>query len=426
MLSITITRIEAFLKDKLEESKILFAYRYISLFITSFFYLLNHSEHEPLRKIIIIGCISIAAVILSFLYTIYEKSPRNIFVLLIIETIGNIVLLIPSGGINSPFIWYTLNTILISSMFLKKRYCWINFLVYLLGYGIIIEFGTDFSISLSGIIKEQSNLLLSFIMIIVAVQILAIYINKTKDEGKRLESANELIIESLFERLFLEEINQRLLITEEQNRIANEIHDSILQRLFSMSCGIFSLMKNLSKHSTEEIEDSLNLFRENTDIIMKELREKIYGLSWKKSDHSSFSLDIKRYIEDVGKLSSVNIPFNFIGNIETLTGDQKKAIYRIISEGIGNAVRHGNAMNIEVSLNITSENSNLVIIDDGRGFDLEKVLRNPNRGLGIQNLYQLTESLQGQIHIESKAENGTTIEVLLPNNVELLKGEAAL
>ena len=112
-----------FLKNRLEESQILFVYRYISLIITSSFYFLNNLEHSVTKKIFIIGCLTTSAIILSLLYLIYEKSSKNIMLLLLIETIGNSILLMPSGGVNSPFIWYTLNTILVASMFLEKRYC---------------------------------------------------------------------------------------------------------------------------------------------------------------------------------------------------------------------------------------------------------------------------------------------------------------
>ena len=184
----------------------------------------------------------------------------------------------------------------------------------------------------------------------------------------QLQFLSELI-SIAFERFYLEEINERLLITEEQNRIANEIHDSVLQRLFSMSCGIFSMMKKLDNYSLEEIENELNLIRKTTDTVMKELRAKIYGLSWKKSGSSSFAMDIRKYIDDIKKLSNVIIPFSIVGSDEQLSCKQKKALYRMICEGIGNAVRHGEAEIIEVSLNISPEETTLSIVDNGKGFD---------------------------------------------------------
>ena len=551
-----VTKWQSFIRDKSDESKILVVHRLISLLITSIFYLLNYPEHELIRKTIIIGCLLVSSVILSYLYPIFEKSQKSIKLLLIVESIGNTLLLIPSGGIKSPFIWYSLNTILISVIFLKKRYCWINFFIYFLFYGIITKLFTNTNLYILNFLKDESNLLLSFFMIIVAIQVLSIFIRKSKEESIRLkeaniqlEMANKMILESIdhikelyqsvniltnqgnregiikfsfehikrvtktntvfyyditdnsnkmiyfennyllrfieehilkelkkilesnipleicilnsnfliipvrssyatygilgmeansnkesiiyrnnayqlqflselisnaFERLTLEEINDNLLITEEQNRIANEIHDSVLQRLFSMSCGMYSLIKKSNYYTINEITDELNNFREIIDITMKELRNKIYGLSWRKSGHSSFNLDIKRYIDDIKKLNNVNIPFSIIGNIENISTEQKKAIYRIICEGVGNAIRHGKAKNTEVKLGISSDCTNLSIIDDGIGFDLKKVMEDSSKGLGLQNMHQLTEILHGEININSALNRGTTIEIILP------------
>lgn len=95
----------------------------------------------------------------------------------------------------------------------------------------------------------------------------------------------------------------------------------------------------------------------------------------------------------------------------------------MICEGIGNAVRHGKAKKIIVNLNINSSMSILIIEDDGVGFDIDKVRADKTKGLGIQNLYQLTESLHGNIEILSKTQGNTTIKIKLPNNIVLMKGE---
>lgn len=563
---ISLLKIVTFFENKSDESKILVIFRFVSLFITSVFYIISQPDHDFLRRVMIIGCLLISSIILSYLYPSNENSKNNIKTLIIIETIGNILLLIPSGGIKSSFIWYSLNTILISTLFISKKSGWLNLLTYLLFYGIINNYLTNNNIYNLEIIKNETNLLLSFIMIILAIQLLTISIRKIKKESKRLENlniqletSNEMLRESLdiikslyqsvniltsqgnkegiiklsyehikkitktntvfyfditnnfnkliyfdnsislkfieeyilndvnkilelddpieininntnylivhvgsaydtygllgmetvnnkdsiiyknnayqlqfiselisnsFERLNLEEVSDRLIITEEQNRIANEIHDSVLQRLFSLSCGMFSLMRSIDKHSSSNIIDELNNFRTIIDTTMKELRDKIYGLSWNKFGSSSFTLDTKRYIDDIKRLNKVNIPFNINGNIEILSTEQKKALYRIICEGIGNAVKHGKSKNIEVTLNITKDSTNLTIIDDGLGFDFGKTMKGSTKGLGIENLHQLTESLLGEISINSKINNGTVISIILPNL--MMKGEAAI
>lgn len=556
-------------KDRSEESKILFIYRYVSLFITSAFYFLNQFEHTLFRRMFIIGCLTAATAILSYLYLVFENSVDTIKILLFIETISNSILLIPSGMLESPFIWYTLNTILISSLILEKIHLWINIFLYIVAIGALSYLYGSYEPDISGVLREKSGLILSIAVIITLVKVLSVYIKQTENKNKKLEGvnrelqlANQKITESLehiktlyqslsilsnkgnmeglvsilldyvkkitktntvfyydmsdssykmiskgtknmiglieekisddlndilgtkttneicisdiryvimpvgnnypyygvlgfeiedskeellyksniyqiqylsqlisiaFERIELEEINERLIISEEQNRIANEIHDGVFQRLFSMSCGLFTLMKKLPKFSIGTALNELEQFREAIDTVMKELRDKIYGLSWKKSGRNIFVIDIRRYIEDIKRFNDVNIPFTIMGSTELLTCNQKIALYRIICEGIGNAIYHGEAKNIEVSLSINSELTNLSIKDDGRGFDVSSLYNDSSRGLGIQNMYQLVDSLRGHLEIESILGIGTNIQLVVPNNGLVLgEGEGVL
>ena len=107
-----VTKLRLFYKDKSDESKILVLYRFISIIITATFYLLNNPKDELLRRAMIIMCLLVSSLILSYLYPLYEKSQNSIKFLVIIETVGNVILVMPSGGIRSPFIWYSLNSIL--------------------------------------------------------------------------------------------------------------------------------------------------------------------------------------------------------------------------------------------------------------------------------------------------------------------------
>lgn len=555
-----IKRIVLCWENSAEKDRALIIYRYISLIITSVFYLYSYQDHLIIRKALIIGGLSISTVILSYLYPTYRDSKVTIRFLLFIEIIANTSLLIPSGGIRSPFIWYSLNTYLISSIYLSKMDFFLNLIIYIFGLAIInnIEEGM-YLYNLPNV--EGSYFILSFVIIIIAILIFGALINRISKERKILEDTNEQLenanmvtldsmnhikdlyqsvnilanqgnregiiklsfehirkvtktdmvfyleldsktdkvmslgggfeIESIkqslkrdikanidyikpreitldmkryvivsvssnyqtygllglkvsdkkhdisyqnnlyqlqflgelisiaFERLDLEGINERLLVSEEQNRIANEIHDNVLQRLFSMSCSIFSIIKNQRNYSEEEIEDQLNILRETTAGVMKDLRNTIYGLSWKKGGQSSFIQDIRGYIDDIKILNDVNIPFSILGNVEILSTNQKRALYRIICEGIGNAIRHGKANFIEVTINIKSDQNELKIIDNGLGFDVYYVVSKEINGLGLSNIKQLVESLQGVVSIQSKIGQGTSIEAIIPNFVAL-------
>jgi len=131
LMSIVQKNLELFRKQP-EIIKLIYLYRFISLLCTSFFYITGVTTHSVERKFFIIICITMSSIILSNLYLKNKGLQKHIILLVFIETVGNIIILIPSGGIRSPYVWNCLNTILIASVELKRYYCWVNLGIYLL------------------------------------------------------------------------------------------------------------------------------------------------------------------------------------------------------------------------------------------------------------------------------------------------------
>lgn len=548
--------------------KILIMYRYFSLIITSLFYIFGNSNHGLIRKGFIVMALVISSNLLNYLYLKNKDSKSSIRLLVLIEIVGNSILLIPSGGINSPFVWYSLNTILITSMKLERKYSWINLFIYLFSsLAIATIFMNNDSKSLVQILWDESNLILSLILMTILARFLAKYISEIQERGISLEktntqlvSANKKIRESMnhtmklyhavdifsaqkdrnnlldiivdytekmtgaseiifilypftgdrvsmrtkgvdessiekfktkildmcnvnlesetpiemkwenkrylisfirfnyeiygilaidltpikekgitntfcelkflselasiaLERFELEEVNERLLKTEEQNRIAGEIHDGVLQRLFSISCGIFTLMKRMKKSPLEDITRELNDMRRSIDDTMRELRNTIYGLSWNKEGKDNFIGDINNYMDEVKKLNNIDIKFSIIGNNDILPTFHKKAFYRIMREAISNSIRHGKAEDIDITLKVDARSTILDIRDDGIGFDMKELENKKERGIGLDNMNQLVNSLRGDIRFSSFKNKGTNITIDVPNELFIKKAD---
>lgn len=532
-------------------SRILYLLRLSSFLVTSLFFLGNGTPGHIVGKIFIICCVGIASVLLNHLYVNNLHALRVVYLLLFIEISFNTLILIPSGGMDSPYIWYSMNTILISSLLLKKRiFCWLNLFIYLICSTCLMS--AIFDIQLSNILLGKSNFLLSLILITAAVQILVTYNKEIEDKNYSLNEANRKIkeymdsamqlykavhfltnqsdeksllnlileyaikitksekafflkrekqngslvvshktlneeeekifkdqtarmvskitnLESMscfefenqywmvmpvkchsevfgvigiqseknldkvdgndivhrltfladlgtisLERFNIEDLYAKLLLKQEQNRIANEIHDGVLQKLFIISCGITLLTKRSCTISREKIVPELNMIRSSLNDAMGDLRSVIYGYSWGQKGADDFLLDIQHIINSTKKYNNLDIDFNLSGNLELLSLEHKKAFYRIISEGISNSIRHGNAMNISIDLDIDLMEASLVIADNGDGFDVNKLVKKDKSGIGIYNIKFLVESFQGVISIISEIGKGTTLFIRVP------------
>ena len=388
-----------------DEMKFISIYRYFSLILTSIIYLTGGYRASIANKLAVIICLTIAVVLLNYIYLKCENEINIVKALIIIESIGNVVILIPTGGLNSPYVWYSLNTVLVTAYYLSLKYSLLNITIYAALAAIISSaFYSLSDYSLINYLQKNSNLILSYLLIVIIIQSLMKLANKLREESRRLDIANGELIEA-------NKINQQLLIVEEQNRIANEIHDSVSQRLFFISSKLHSLVEGIDNKNSYNVKDELKQASESLKIAMKELRETIYSYSDKKNGVCRFEEKIRNYINEIKILNEVSINLDLSSSIELASNELKKVLYRIISETLGNAINHGKSKNINIILAVKNENIIFEIKDDGSGFDIKN---NTNMGLGINNIYNLVHSYGGETIIKSQMSKGTSINIELP------------
>lgn len=238
-------------------------------------------------------------------------------------------------------------------------------------------------------------------------------INEMEQNIKLLEFLAELSAVTI-ERFNLEDLEDRLIIMEEQNRIANEIHDSVSQRLFSISYAIHGILGRWNDVSKEELRDYLVEMKESSNLAMQELRNSIYKLSFKKKGEKSLQSTLKAFLNNMSKLHNIIINFDIQGDENILSLSLKKGITRIIREACGNAVRHGKCQKIHLELVLHKDSIKLSITDDGIGFLLHKEDTKKQKGLGITNMKNLVSSFNGNIEINSQVGKGTAIYIIIP------------
>lgn len=550
----------AFLKRKLDikdfrlnESSVIKIYRYLSLSITSLFYILNTKNINSIPfEIGVIISLFAAAIFTNDLYSYYKDSLNVLKAIVFIETIGIALLLIPTGCLDSPFIWYASNPILMAAILLPPPFTWFNLSLYIISSVISSALVNNENIIL--LVQDKYYFILAFILMTIVVQLLSSFakilskqseklklqseklqvlnddlnnaiselmslyqvigefsnINNVDDiiktfihytykltksdlcffsQGKYDDHNNHFIVKSnktisesmmqemikdlpthdelniafgdyslylsriktasryygilcvgfldkekisehhiavidflkkllsiVLERLELENVSNKMMILEEQNRIADEIHDSVSQRLFSIGCCIYTLCKKFDKVTRADVLKQLLLIKDSSNTALHELRDTIYHLSSKKQEKRELSSDIRGLGENIAQLNGIDFNLDINGDENYIPFIIKKSIYRIISESSSNAIRHGKCKKIDVNMDITKENTVIKLCDDGIGFDIGKV-QNSNNGLGLHNMRNLVRAFDGTINIESKIGEGTKICIEFPNQI---------
>ncbi len=551
------------------KQKVTVSYRYISWIITSIYYFVRPSYNSYYYKLAVVLALYIfSRAILD--YYLESTDRRTIIFTVIIETIGLTILLVLTGGLESPFIWYALNPVFIASNYLEVIYCWVDLSFYILASLVIsLKLFNNQGLTITELIQDKSYTILVYILVTVAMRLLGhsvkqlnqqaeelkrqkqeltsmneelyeanlgvkrsmgyvmslyhiietfssrenthaildqmvnstsqimecnasfIWLTPTKDEpsslishapsstqsntlmqfldshaaierkyedqitfdlegvrynvasiktasrlygyigielsavkegtqwkGNLSERRTELLrflgdlVALILERHQLEKFSSKLLILEEQNRIGNEIHDSVSQRLFSILCGIHALKANWHRLDAETISRQLELIEQSTKDTSKELRSSIYGLSTSKRGEKAFKENVGNYLKDFASLNNVKVSFNFSGDEDRISPPLKQALYRIVREATGNAIRHGECSELMVQLCIQATTLEIFIKDNGKGFDTVLTLQNKERrGLGLNNMQILTQTFNGVFELESNERAGTTLQL---------------
>ncbi len=255
--------------------------------------------------------------------------------------------------------------------------------------------------------RRRGNIILisgSAISLIILVILIAINQKRRKVESaKRINDLiNQQEIASLQGVLEGQE--------KERKRVAIDLHDGL--------GGMLSMVK-LHFSSLEEKIDTSNPVKEKflsaselLDLAASEVRMISHDLM--SGVLAKFGLlpaleDLGAKINETGQIELNLIVDNMNGSLD---GEQELQVYRIVQELVGNTLKHAKASEITIQLNENDESVNLMVEDDGVGFDPVKLRQ--EAGIGLENLKARVAKLGGMLNIDSGKGVGTSISIDIP------------
>lgn len=202
---------------------------------------------------------------------------------------------------------------------------------------------------------------------------------------------------------------------EERLRISREMHDGPSQNLSNLILKTELCIKLLDKdidRTRLELQSLKSIIRTTID----ETRRMIYNLRPMALDDLGLVPTLERYIDKIRNEVNYDITLDVVNGEDNVNSIISLTLYRIVQEAINNAKKHSNAANVNIKLNYNSEFIELMINDDGDGFDINNVKLNMenNRGFGITMMRERTNLLMGEYKLKSERGLGTTIYVKIP------------
>jgi len=201
---------------------------------------------------------------------------------------------------------------------------------------------------------------------------------------------------------------------QERTRLAGELHD-----------GLGGLLSGI-KHSLNSIKDEFKLadihkgkFERSLDMLdtsIKEMRRVAHNLMPDSLNKFGLTAAIEDYCSFVNQSDTVKIIFQFIGDKTIQPSKQLSlTVYRIVQELVNNIVKHSGATKAIVQLSVTLQMLSITVEDDGHGFD-EHLIVNA-KGIGLSNIKNRVEYMNGSIDLNSGKGRGTSVVIEFKNQL---------
>lgn len=195
----------------------------------------------------------------------------------------------------------------------------------------------------------------------------------------------------------------------DRDRIARDLHDLVIQRLFAAGLSIQSLRKYTT--DPEPLERIATVTRE-LDATIRELRDTIYSLRSIPQASPTFTSSVFTLVADAFDGHDLEPVIQLSGPLDgALDGEKADHVRAVLLEGLSNALRHADACRITVTLRALQEHLELRITDDGRGFE------RTGRSSGLANMQRRAELCKGRFSITSRRGGGTEIALDVPLDV---------
>lgn len=199
---------------------------------------------------------------------------------------------------------------------------------------------------------------------------------------------------------------KRTAVMAERNRLANELHDTISQTLWSMSL-ISERLPDIWEMNQEEGRSGLSTLHQLAQNALTEMRSLLLELHPASLTDAKFGDLIQQAADIIASRTGLNIDVQ-IENQDPILPDVHFALYRVVQEALNNTVLHASASQVTIHYNSYLGHIDLTIQDNGIGFDAEDI---DTGRLGLSIMNDRIHNIGGTIEIISNKETGTLIKV---------------
>jgi PAS domain S-box-containing protein len=223
---------------------------------------------------------------------------------------------------------------------------------------------------------------------------LAATVATVRDVTERLETSAQLL-----------EARTRLEVLDDRDRIARELHDSVIQRLFA--AGLHLQASTDRPDTTERVSAVVD----EIDEAIREIRGVIYTLQRPSQLESGLAEALRTSVSEAARVLGFRPALRVMGVLNSVPEALCSELLTVLREALMNVAKHAHASHAEVTVDVGSDLVTLVVADDGVGLG-----SNPDRsgGLGLRNITERATRLGGEASISMRNPGGTEVRWTVP------------
>lgn len=251
--------------------------------------------------------------------------------------------------------------------------------------------------------------MLIFIIRTVTVTLIACAINillqRQREQRHALAEANRKLTH-------LAATSERLAVSQERNRLARELHDTLAHSLSAVAVQL-EATEALLDTDPNTARTMLRRALNNTRGGLTEARRALQALRASPLDDAGLVVALSNLARSTAARANLKLDLVMPAELDDLGVDKEQCVYRVAQEALANVARHAAASTVRVALAQDNGHLTLSIADNGRGFALDAI---PGYRYGLRGMRERAEMLGGVLEVQSQPDQGTTVRLALALN----------
>ncbi|WP_028783775.1 sensor histidine kinase [Thalassobacillus devorans] len=199
---------------------------------------------------------------------------------------------------------------------------------------------------------------------------------------------------------------------EERRKLSREIHDGPAQMLANVMIRSDLVDRTFRERGVEEALAEIKSVKQMVRSALHEVRRIIYDLRPMALDDLGIIPTLKKYLNTVEEYNKdLHVQFTNLGKERRIDSKYEVALFRLVQESVQNAVKHAEATEIQVKVELKPKAAILVIKDNGKGFDTNV---KKDKSFGLVGMRERVDMLEGELTIDSKLGQGTVVIIQIP------------